>query len=1114
MTPSNDTQLKYFVGRRRELDLLWNLVTKSRNGNGQTVFITGEAGIGKTALIRMIIERIISDSFPAEISIGNCSELIGKSEPFSPFFQILDNLIGNEKTIRDKEMVDYLGAVAPSWIYLLPNYRNYRRLIETNPMKESESEIFQQPIPSITAQQNPVIQEYTSIITKLSEKKCLILVLEDLHWIDTSSINLLFYLARKVSSYPILILGTLRPSDIDERKGLSPLLNVKYELEQHGKCIEIPLELLSFNEFMLYGKYQFPKFEFHEESLISLHHKSSGNPLFMVEMFRLIKEEELITFKNGKWEITSELDISVVPSTLEGLLRKRIGLLTKSQRRTLQYASIEGEHFSSTPLRSLLNEKSELILLERLDHLENKFNLIKLYDAEKTIFFKEGTRYSFVHALVQRYCYDRLGVAQRRLLHRKLGNILEKLYSDNQNSILTRLAVHFERGGDYNKAIEYYLKGIDRAIQTYAFQEAVDIIERAIGILNHLSEQSDVRGIKAELIVKKISAYALLGVYSAALNNCDACEALCEDINQKPLRIDVDTDTQNIIDEIQNRQIDLLLIDERIADYPLSVDIPLSLQKERIITEEKIVELELKLASKKNENERNARIDRYCISESYRWRAYCHAHKESVDYDKSIYYYKLALENLESLDNIPQKSIFLLELGDAYRRQGKTDEAIEALENSLSIQKDYGQFSFRALTMLNIAWVYLRNLKEFKRALSYCEEGLKLCETYPDDRTRQQLLRASGTAYRQLGNYEISEFYYRSALDVAVKIGDGVQEAITINSLGVFYTDAGEWSKALECYSNSLKVRLELGAVVGVEYHNIGCAYQRIGQWEEAQSYFEKSLSIYQEGNGLYGMFFSFRALGSLYYLLGDIEKSSYYSQKSMVIAQSEGYPAKGILLLKANISLIRDRLLEALDYYKQSAPLRGGIESQIRSLSRTAICYCINGMIDDGLKSIEKASDIALESGNKFGIAIADLFFSKVLFYRQEHDTAIEKAMSSLLVLKSLGAYQAADANYTLACIHLQKQDSTNANNYLIAAKEQFSSLGQKHKLLETHLLEAIYSNYLGNVEHTKSLINEVKSEAALAGFKLLERICSENLAMIKERQENNEYISRIFLI
>src|SRR5438128_11398928 len=311
------------------------------------------------------------------------------------------------------------------------------------------------------------------------------ILLEDIHWADPSSIDLLGHLCQRVGTQRLLVIGTFRPEDV-ERSG-HPLKSYKLEMQSHKLCEEIALGSLSYEHVASYLDLRFSPNDFPRELPALIQRKTEGHPLFATSLVQFLSERGDIAKANEHWTLMrpiSEMDLEM-PESVRSMIRKKIEALAEQDRRALQYASIEGEEFTSTVLAALLG-MDELDLEERLARLDKITRLIETREEEELPDGKLATRYRFAHALYQNVLYGDLVSKRRMLLHRQAGEQLLQHYGKQAARIAAQLAMHFELGRDFERAIEYLVQAGDNAAQLYANDEAEKHYSRALDLVERL----------------------------------------------------------------------------------------------------------------------------------------------------------------------------------------------------------------------------------------------------------------------------------------------------------------------------------------------------------------------------------------------------------------------------------------------------------------------------------------------------------------------------------------------------------------------------------------------------------------------------------------------------
>src|SRR5581483_2788105 len=463
-----------FVGRDAELKRLDGFLDQAVAGTGRVVFITGEPGIGKTSLSDEFLRRARSRYPTLLISRGRCVEQYGTGEAYLPFLDAVGSLLDGPSRER---LAAVMRTHAPTWCTQLP-----AAFTSTGAFDRLQQE-------TIGATTERMMREMGDALGVFSTSSPIVLLLEDLHWADPSSVDLLRHLCQRITNQRLLIAGTFRPEDIERSN--HPLKSYKAEMQAHRLCEEVALNSLTLDHIAEYLNSTFTPNDFPPEFASLIHEKTEGHPLFATNLLQYLSEHGDIARSNAHWSLVrplAELDLEV-PESVRSMISKKIDTLEEEERRTLQYASIEGTEFLSTVVASLLGV-DEVDLEERLAHLQKNHRLIETRGEEELPDGNLATRYRFSHALYQNFLYGDLVAKRRVMLHRQAGELLLKHYGKRAGHLATQLAIHFEQGRDFARAIEYLIQAGDNATTLYANAEAAGHYTHAIGLVDKLPEES------------------------------------------------------------------------------------------------------------------------------------------------------------------------------------------------------------------------------------------------------------------------------------------------------------------------------------------------------------------------------------------------------------------------------------------------------------------------------------------------------------------------------------------------------------------------------------------------------------------------------------------------
>jgi DNA-binding winged helix-turn-helix (wHTH) protein/predicted ATPase len=454
------------VGRDEALSRMDVWLEKMLRGERQIVFVTGEAGIGKTALVDTFVRRIATDR-NIRIGRGQCLEQYGTSEAYLPILEAIGRL-GRDQ----RQVAEVLRAHAPLWLLQLP------ALVTAADRDSLNREV-------VGATRERMLREMGDAIETLTAEMPLVLLLEDLHWSDYSTLDLISYLARQRQAARLIVIGTYRTAEL--LVSGHPLQAVKRDLLARQQCEELPLEYLSPAAVGKYLSVRFPGNRFPAVLPDLIHQRTEGNPLFMVNAVDYLVGVGLIRETGEGWQLAEAIEqVEVgVPDSIKQMIERQIEHLNADQLRTLEAASVAGAEFTTLAVAAGLAE-DPLLVERRCDALARMRQFIHDCGVQ---FLPDGTpvsRYGFIHTVYQNLLYERTSNSLRLQLHRRIGEQAETSYGERAREIAAELAMHFERGGDYRRAVEYLQKAADNEIHRFAYHQAVTLSRRGLDLLNKL----------------------------------------------------------------------------------------------------------------------------------------------------------------------------------------------------------------------------------------------------------------------------------------------------------------------------------------------------------------------------------------------------------------------------------------------------------------------------------------------------------------------------------------------------------------------------------------------------------------------------------------------------
>jgi DNA-binding winged helix-turn-helix (wHTH) protein/tetratricopeptide (TPR) repeat protein len=458
------------VGRETALAQMQGWLRRAMGGERQVVFVTGEAGIGKTTLVEAFLQRVKQDS-TVWVGQGQCLEQYGAGEAYLPVLEAVSRLCQEPGRAG---LVGVLRRHAPTWLQQMP------WLIDEIDRGNLQREV-------IGATRERMLREMAEALEALTGATPLALVLEDLHWSDYSTLDLVSYLARRRKPARLLLVATYRPVEV----ALSdhPLKGVKQELQARRQCEELPLEYLSREAIGEYLTRRFPQHEFPAAFAAMLHERTEGNPFFLVNALDYLQAEGLIAERDGRSRLTvalAELEVAA-PENIRQMIEKQIERLDREQQRVLEVAAVAGAEFPAAAIavgleRGLAEAEEQCEELDRRRLFLRTTGVCALPNGIVT------ARYGFIHTLYQEVVYQRVAAGRRARLHQLIGQRIEEVYGERASEVAAELAMHFEQGHDYRRAVKYLRQAAQNHSLRYANREAIAYLSRALELVERWPE--------------------------------------------------------------------------------------------------------------------------------------------------------------------------------------------------------------------------------------------------------------------------------------------------------------------------------------------------------------------------------------------------------------------------------------------------------------------------------------------------------------------------------------------------------------------------------------------------------------------------------------------------
>jgi len=473
-----------FVGRARELEALKAGAAAALDGCGSIGFVMGEAGAGKSGLVAKLLSEFQGEGrFITATAAADA--IAGKRVSYGPFKDFMEQILA----WKDRNL-----TVAPAPIDLISEALSGMGITDLGPLtsfagrhtrslnerlvasSSGYGDSGQRAAASID--RDSLFDCYAKAIFAVCQQYPLLLVIEDLHWVDDSSLLLLMHIARMVGSNRLFILCTARPEDACENPLFTELQDAlgsrgafTLDLENEGLGAASEEKLRFCSEYLLarYGT------TFTAELPGILYKLTRANPLFLTEILGYLEDRGLITSLDGRWKLVGSIDdIHQLPSRIEHVIRHRMNRLDDTLASILKCGSVEGHNFTLEVISRIQGIEQRALLRTIIDKLVRAHHLVisglryRLYNGVRIHIF------SFHHIMAQRYVYEYLLTPiERQMLHEEVATCLEELWSDSAAEIAPQLATHFSLAGEAQKTIEYALIAGESFVREYGWSEVV-----------------------------------------------------------------------------------------------------------------------------------------------------------------------------------------------------------------------------------------------------------------------------------------------------------------------------------------------------------------------------------------------------------------------------------------------------------------------------------------------------------------------------------------------------------------------------------------------------------------------------------------------------------------
>ena len=816
------------IGREQEIELGKASIQQAIKGHPSVLVISGVSGLGKTRLAEEL--AWYGDSQGMDLLIGTCLSY-GKTMTYHPWAEVLRELFGISMSDSGQDTAARVAALEQSlqaigegeWSPVLGTVLG---------LEIPDNELTRNLDPKLRRQR--VLDLTVKLLKSRAHARPLMLIIEDAHWADPASMDLIDYVARNISGQPILFMLPHRP-DI----GLPDW--TAYPLAVDMQLGDLPEEACKQLIHDMLGGLVLPQDMY--DIILS---RGCGNPFFIGEVVRaLIDAGALQRGADGNFQVIQDMSQVELPDTIHGVIISRIDRLLASDRNILQVASVIGRVFAYRTLDGVYPyEDLDTALRERLNYL-NELGLTEIQVIETEL-------YRFMHLTTREVVYEGLPFEQRRSLHREIGSYIEDLHKGNLSEQTSLLAYHFFEGHAWGKALQYNLVAARHAQREFANDTAILSAERALEAAGNLGTETDTSLDRLSAHETMGEVMSLTGQYAGAFTQFELATTIVEGFSDS-------LDKQRHLAELSRKTAEVY---ERQSEYETALewlDKGLAyLDEDQVLIE--IADIYLLGAGVYHRQAKNEQASQWCQKvRDIASQIDTHQGKRSLaqayylegavlhrigDLNRSVELCKQSLKIYQEIGDVVGEARAFNNLSNAYADLGQWQEAMDALEKSLEINQRIGNVFEQGNVANNLAYIHLER-----------------------------------------GEWDQAEYLFVESNQIWKRIGAAFPDAVTLSNLAQVYIYQGNWQQAEKTLAESQALFEAIGSddFLAELERRWGEYYLGIGNIEQALNHSKHAVEVAEQQEARLDWGLSLRVMGEIY-----LEQKKYrQAQKTLREAHS-----------------------------------------------------------------------------------------------------------------------------------------------------------------------------------------------------------------------------------
>lgn len=740
-----------------------------------------------------------------------------------------------------------------------------------------------------------------NLLLAAARQKPLLLIIEDYHWINATSLELLGFIFDFSKPAPLLVVCSSRPDK--ESLGYQAKRCIRESLgDRFNEIILKPLDaeesskladnLLSISELPAKLK----------DRLLS---KAGGNPFYLEEIFRSLIDHGYLVYASGKWKPTPQFSMPDIPDTVQEIIFARLDQIDSDLKSLLQQASVIGRNFL-VHILEYITKIDSLMMSLYLATLE-EFDYIRILTKDPKL------EYIFKHPLVQEVVYNSIPKKSRRELHRQIAETIEYLQHDRLDEFTEMLAHHYSHSNDYNKAIAWLKKAGKRAKERYANDEAIKYYQNLISISDRISSKQSAILLQQESYKALGDILSLKGEYVKAIKNYDEMYRVSKDIvthstaRRKKANVFFHQSkfdgALNILNEAEE------MIREKSPEATLELsEIYLlrgSIYEVRGLSTkaQKEIEMALRLIEKLKPDEQIITI----TAKGYTKMA--SIFRGRGDYDQATEMYMKSKDLWEELNNKRGIANTTHQLGIVHHMKGDYKKAIRCNKESLTIVEEIGDKKGIAATSGSLGVMY-SYLGDYEKALEYHQKNYKISEEIGDRRGVGSACSNLAKIYLMRGDHKQAQAHFQKYLDISEQIGDKVGMSAALGNLAILFLRINKLDKAEEYLLRTERILRELGnkqLLITAYTYLAEVQLLKKGSIKKALEFTDNALSLAEEIGSKPGMAESYHMYNRIYGSMKEYSRAEENLQRAVKLLTEVGRIKEVINIYKEYAQMLKD---------------------------------------------------------------------------------------------------------------------------------------------------------------------------------------------------------------